>query len=55
MKIRNKIIKLTEELKSFEESLLEAKKDNKKHLIRRLELIVKDKKEKIEKLTSLDW
>tara|TARA_Y100000592_G_scaffold96953_1_gene166548 strand:- start:75846 stop:76004 length:159 start_codon:yes stop_codon:yes gene_type:complete len=51
--MKNKINKFKREIQQFEESLEKAKNDNKKHLVRRLELMIKHKKDKLKKLILL--
>ena len=51
--MRNKINKFKREIEEFEVSLRDAKTKNKKHLVRRLELMIEDKKKKLEKLILL--
>ena len=51
--MKNKINKFKREIQEFEVSLKKAKSQNKKHLVRRLELMIEDKKKKLEKLILL--
>lgn len=53
-KTTNKLRKLSEDLKYLNEVLERAKKNNKLHFAKRIQMIIKDKEEKIKNISNLD-